>query len=235
MDLLPIVGAALAAGVASAPHCAGMCGPLALSACGARGAPTAAYLSGRVLSYALGGAAVGALGGRFVMLLGRAHVHHVAAAMAAMAMLWQAARLLRSESRRAAVVPLRSARRAGVPRGLGMGLLTGLLPCGALASAMLLAASAATPLGGAASMTAFAAASAPGLLAVVFAGRLASRIGLRAPGLHARRALGVALIALAAWTAARPFRVARQGCHCHDRASVSTTVERVRGTRVEVL
>ncbi len=235
MDLVPILGAAVAAGVASAPHCAGMCGPLALSACGNRAAPTAAYSAGRLASYAMGGAVAGAVGSRFVRVLGAAHVHHVAAALTAAAMLWQAARLLRGDARRAPVVPLRRGRDAGVTRGLGMGLLTGLLPCGALASAMLLAAGAATPLGGALSMTAFALASAPGLLAVVFAGRLASRVGFRAPEAWVRRALGVALIALAAWTVARPFQVARHGCHCHDRAAVSAVFQAVPSTPGEVL
>lgn len=235
MELLPILGAALAAGVASAPHCAAMCGPLALSACGRRAAPSGAYLAGRTLSYAMAGAAAGAVGGRFVGMMARANVHYVAAGLAALAILWQAVRLLRGDARRATLVKLRPTKDGGVARGAGMGLLTGLLPCGASASALLLAAGAATPVGGASAMALFSIASAPGLLAVVFAGGLASRLGLRAPGVLARRVLGVALIALAAWTFARPFRVARSGCHCHDRAALSMTVDRAHNARAEVL
>jgi sulfite exporter TauE/SafE len=229
MELLPIFGASVAAGLASAPHCAAMCGPLALAACGNRAAPTAAYTFGRLVSYALGGAVAGAVGGRLVMVLGRSHVHHVAAGITALAVAWQALRLLRAETRAAPLVPLRASREGSVRRGLGIGLLTGLLPCGALAAALLLAAGTASPGGGALAMIAYAMASAPGLLAVVAAGRFASRFGLRAPARWQRRALGLALLGLAAWTLSRPFTVARRGCHCHDRATLTTNVVRSSG------
>lgn len=228
MELLPLLGAALAAGLASAPHCAGMCGPLALAACGNRAAPSAGYAVGRALSYALGGAVAGLIGGRVVNLLGRAHVHEVAAVITALAIAWQAVRLLRGAARSAPLVPLRASKASTVRRGFGLGALTGLLPCGALASGLMLAASAASAQGGAAVMLVFSLATAPGLIAVVAAGRLASVFGLRAPSLLQRRALGVALIALAGWTLARPFTVARHGCHCHDRASFSTLTQRAR-------
>lgn len=227
MDLLPLLGAAVAAGLASAPHCAGMCGPLALAACGNRAGPSAAYTLGRALSYALGGALAGLVGGRVVGVLGRAHVHEVAAAITALAIGWQAVRLLRGAARAAPLVPLRASKSSTVTRGLGLGVLTGFLPCGALASGLMLAASAASAQGGAAVMLVFSLATAPGLLAVVAAGRLASVLGLKAPSLLQRRALGVALIALAAWTLARPFTVARHGCHCHDRAVLVTPTGRV--------
>lgn len=226
MELLPLLGAALAAGLASAPHCAGMCGPLALAACGSRAAPSAGYAVGRALSYALGGAAAGLVGGRVVGVLGRAHVHEVAAAITALAIAWQAVRLLRGTSRAPTLVPLRASKGSSVTRGLGLGALTGLLPCGALASGLMLAASAASAQGGAAVMLVFSLATAPGLIAVVAAGRLASLFGLRAPTSLQRRVFGVALIALAAWTLARPFTVARHGCHCHDRASITTLTQR---------
>lgn len=235
MDLMPLIGAALAAGFASAPHCAAMCGPLALSSCGSRAAPAGAYLTTRTLSYALAGAAAGAVGGRFVRLLDRAQVHYLAAGLAALAIVWQAVRLLRPEAPRAALTPLRTKRGGGVTRGAGMGALTALLPCGASASALLLAASAASAVGGAVVMSLFALASAPGLLAAVFAGGLASRVPFRLPRTLARRVLGVVLVVLAGWTVARPFRVARHGCRCHDRGEVSRGVEGVRQAGMEVM
>ncbi|MFW6051691.1 MAG: sulfite exporter TauE/SafE family protein, partial [Myxococcota bacterium] len=61
---IPVLAAGAAAGLASVPHCAAMCGPLAAYACargGGRGAP-AWYQLGRTASYGALGALAGGLG-----------------------------------------------------------------------------------------------------------------------------------------------------------------------------
>lgn len=65
MDPLLALTAGAVAGLASIPHCAGMCGPPAAFACSrkpAHGAPLR-YQVGRTASYAVAGAVAGGLGG----------------------------------------------------------------------------------------------------------------------------------------------------------------------------
>jgi hypothetical protein len=96
-----------------------------------------------------------------------------------------------------------------LPRsGLGLGLVTGVLPCGLLASAWLLAMSTGQALGGALVMTVFGLASAPGLLLPWFGQKMLARRGLRLTA----RVQGVAWLLLALWIAARPLFAA---AHCH--------------------
>jgi sulfite exporter TauE/SafE len=94
-------------------------------------------------------------------------------------------------------------------RGLSLGLVTGILPCGLLASAWALAAAAGDPAGGAASMAIFALGSLPGLIAPVLAGRFATRLGT-SPFLHGALWCGLGL-----WIAARPLvaGLLHHGCH----------------------
>ncbi len=216
------IGAAAAAGLASSAHCAAMCGPLALAVCGAPGREGVRaglrYGGGRLAAYALTGSIAGALGSRLVRLLRGEHVQQVVSLALAAGLVFAAARVLRTRTR-SQLVPLRTRREGARPPALATGLLTGFLPCGALAAGLMIAAGAATWWGGALAMASFAMASAPGLAAVVLAGAsVGGRFrGAVTPG--RRKAFGVALVLVAAWVAARPWVMPERSCHCHARAA----------------
>ncbi|MEM9191600.1 MAG: sulfite exporter TauE/SafE family protein [Myxococcota bacterium] len=183
------IGSCAVAGLLSIPHCALMCGPIAgLARSGPRrdsdargssgpnpvqttGTRTLRYHLGRLSAYGALGAGAGALGGLAKEALtstwASAAISWILAVVLATAAyrLWQpqtaTVRLRLSKSDR--TLTERIARL--LPRdGLFLGLLTGLLPCGALYGAIALAAGAGSPLGGALGMIAFATTSAAGLL-----------------------------------------------------------------------
>lgn len=216
-----MVGAAAVMGATSIPHCAAMCGPLACAACGegeAQGRTAGAYALGRLVSYGLGGAAAGALGSTLLHQLDAARVHHASAAMMALALGFSAYRLWRSGSS-SPLVPLRRGRgESSVRRALGIGLLTGVLPCGALVSSMLLAAGAGAWWAGALVMLTYALASAPGTLGPALAGAMVGRrLGSRGPWV--RRGISVAMLLAAVWVAARPWMIRTGHCsHCRAEA-----------------
>ncbi len=219
MDIpFAVIGAAAAAGVASSAHCAAMCGPLALAACGAPGREGVRagmrYGAGRLASYAVTGSIAGALGARLVRVLRGEHVQQAVSLALAAGIALAALRVLRSRPAQR-LVTLRARKDAPRPPALAAGLLTGFLPCGALAAGLMIAAGAASWWGGALAMTSFALASAPGLAAVVLAG---ATLGERLQGVMTpsrRKAFGVALMLAAAWVAARPWWMPERRCHCH--------------------
>lgn len=220
--------AGLAAGLASIPHCAAMCGPLAAFACARRPARAALprWQLGRMAGYALVGAVAGGAG---TLVVGAAASRWApalvswsfAAALALLGLrLWprparsvQAAAPLRLRPRAPGVGErvLRAA--AGSPTLFGAA--TALLPCGALAAAVMLAASTASPATGAVSMTAFALGSAPGL---VGAGWLAGALARVRTSVLPARVLAGALLAGALFLMIRPIPAllwAVPACHCH--------------------
>lgn len=211
--------AAAAAGLVSAPHCAAMCGPLALAACDgpSRGDSLRAgarYGLGRLVSYMVTGAIAGALGSGLVRVLRGEGVQRFVSLALAAGLALAAWKVLRA-GRPAALVRLRSSPpKLRVPAA-AMGLATGLLPCGALASGLLIAASAGSWWGGAMAMAVFAAASAPGLLAVVLPAT-GLRTVLNRAATPTRRRVGAAVLLVAAcWVAARPWVMPEKQCHCH--------------------
>jgi len=165
------IATAAAAGLASTAHCAVMCGPLAAFAGrDARGA--AQYHGARLAGYATVGAIAGATGG---LVSDAAPGRWTAAALSwslALALglaawsLWTSGREPRPR-----LVKLGARRRpwterlfARLPKHPGVvGALTALLPCGALYTGLLIATGSGGALGGALSMTVFAATSALGL------------------------------------------------------------------------
>ncbi|MFW5876005.1 MAG: sulfite exporter TauE/SafE family protein [Myxococcota bacterium] len=214
-----VVTAGAAAGIASVPHCAVMCGPLAAFAC-ARGersglAPVA-YQLGRTLSYAALGVLAGSLGHAVTGGLSHTAVAWVLSWAMAAALGIAAWRLWsHDQPARVPLVPLRRARRGPslferaarfLPKSpLAVGALTALLPCGALAAAVVVAAGTTSPAWGAASMVAFATTSGVGLLGVGYVARrlrLASR-----PVLSRSLAVGLALGAIL--LALRPLPLAQ--------------------------
>jgi hypothetical protein len=94
-------------------------------------------------------------------------------------------------------------------RGLGLGLATGILPCGMLLPAWALAAGTASAPAGAAVMVVFSLATLPGLLVPLAGRRLLQRVLSKLPA----QAHGLAWCALALWMAVRPLLVASGACH----------------------
>ncbi len=261
MSVLTVLTTAAVAGALSLPHCALMCGPLALASCSRDGhiaKAAAPYLLGRLVSYSALGALLGAVGYRWVR-----HASLDSFQMLALAglLLWCGYRAAQALARHfftrervvetmapASLVTLRrsvdgaavadsgaaTALAAGPannpgrgdgglvgaikqllaqfrPRsGLAMGLLTGVLPCGALVGAWLLAAASAHPLLGSLSMLAFAVTSSPALIGAMLGRKLWRRLGSRLSP----------LIAAAGWLALAALLVGRWlansgGASCH--------------------
>ncbi|MBX3247243.1 MAG: sulfite exporter TauE/SafE family protein [Myxococcales bacterium] len=201
------------AGLASLPHCAAMCGPVAAFA-GRDGRTTGLYLSGRFASYATTGALAGGFGGLAVGWLEAPLAQALLSWVLGLGLALTAWRLWRPT--RGGLVQLRTKPSAPAGgraslRATGLGLLTGVLPCGALAAALLLAAGSGDAASGALTMLAFALASAPALFG---AGTLAA--WLRRSGLTTRRVLAVALALGAVVLMLRPIDALRgEPTQCH--------------------
>lgn len=211
MDVALLLSA-LALGLAGVPHCAAMCAApcAALTGKGLHGASTWAFHGARMLSYAVAGAiaagSVGALAGLAQwtpMLKPVWTLLHAAVFVLGLWMLWQGRQPVWLES-----LGRGSARAQGwqVVRGPAKAGLAGSLwvawPCGLLQSALLLAALANGPAGGALVMAGFAAVTAaglmlgPGLWAWLGGGAVAARAqvwGVRLAGAMLAAASGWAL------------------------------------------
>lgn len=221
-------------GLVNLVHCASMCGPLSSAVClraGRQG--LARYQVGRALSYVFIGALSGHLG-RALSLLTPSHVSiWVVATLTAAACLLTARALLRAGSDPSALVQLRASsepRRTRrslfavllplVPRDpFVFGLLSALLPCGVLASAVLAAVASGSAPNGSLLMAGFAAVSGSAVLA---AGLVTQHVPRRyAPAF--RRVVAAALVAAAALAVARPIQAtarsasdtAPHAVHCH--------------------
>jgi sulfite exporter TauE/SafE len=169
----------------------------------------AAYLVGRLVSYAFVGAVCGALGEHALHVLPVQTVQLVALLLVAAFALAQGLRIL--WPRDARVVKLRRppgplerawARVLSVwpRRGGPLGLATGFLPCGMLVPVWMLAATSGDPLSGALVMAVFWAATTPALLLPLVGNRLLRRVPARVQG--------AAWCALALWLALRPLFMA---------------------------
>lgn len=163
-------GAVFLIGLLSGVHCIGMCGGIMLTQCGApsqgwRAGGAALYNLGRVMSYAAMGALFGALGsaisydrafrsmlftmcGLLVVLIGLR--------------MWGVPLLRRISAALHPAVSLPSSARGA--RALMVGLLTGLMPCGAMSAVWLMSAAAGSLARGAAYMLAFALGTVPAML-----------------------------------------------------------------------
>jgi sulfite exporter TauE/SafE len=209
-------------GLASAPHCAFMCGPIATHA-GVSG-QTPRYLAGRFVGYGLLGSLSGALG-RTLLELAPVRAMETLLSLALAIALGVAAYRLSRRPKADTEGPLLSLGRTKRPTSLvsrwlaavahdpvRLGVGTALLPCGALYAAVLAAAAQGTALAGALSMLSFAAVSGLALFGV---GKLASRVVLRERG---KRALAVVLAVGACVLVWRPLSSlgrAEQAPACH--------------------
>jgi hypothetical protein len=178
--VIALAGSVLVAGLLGSAHCAGMCGSFAcLASESASGdgplrarhgvVGTAAYSVGRLFSYALLGALVGAAGGgldRAGAVAGLARPAAVAAGV--LLVLWGLAMLVAMMGVRVpalAVPPALASRlargvravrsRPPLVRGLALGAFSAALPCGWLYAFVATSAAAGSALGGATVMAAF--------------------------------------------------------------------------------
>lgn len=209
MSIAAIATSALVAGLLGSLHCAGMCGPLAVAGCSkGRGVDGATgYFAGRFVAYATLGAVVGHLGKHAFCILPMNAAHAIAVGLTALPAAARGVSLLVRKPP-SEFVPLRKKPRSRVlatlaavlpRRGLGLGLATGVLPCGLLITAFAMAAATANPLLGATSMAAFAIGSAPGLLIPLVGRGLAERMKFKiSPKIE-----GVLWCALALWLGVR--------------------------------
>jgi sulfite exporter TauE/SafE len=210
--------AGAAAGFASIPHCTAMCGPLAAYACSSRptGVGQARYQLGRFISYAALGAVVGTLSGAATVSLPEQWGKTLLSWSLALGLALAAYRLWRRPKE--SLVALRTkpsvSRSSIFASALGrfpflVGLATALLPCGALATAALIAASTGTPWLGALSMLAFSVVSGVGLVGASWLfERLASR-----PRPSSARVLAVVLALGAIIFVIRPVHAFQHGAH----------------------
>ena len=181
-----ISGASFAAmllvGLSTSPHCLGMCGGILLSACDrsdtrARLGADLAYNAGRMLSYTALGAAFGALGTVLTYTLSMKSMLFTMLGLAVALLglnMWGLLPALPSlPGETAAACRLPEKLRKQAP--LIVGLLTGLMPCGAMYAAWLCAMSSGSAGSGAAVMLAFALGTVPLMLAFAMLGALMPR------------------------------------------------------------
>ncbi len=219
------VVAGAAAGLASVPHCTAMCGPLAAYACSGRPGVSGQgrYQLGRFLSYSVLGAIAGTIGGATAVSLPQAWGGALLSWSLALGLGLAALRLWRRPNQ--PLVTLRTKDEGPQPSvvsralgGLGrhpffVGLGTALLPCGALAAAVLIAASSGSALLGSLSMLAFSVVSGVGLVGATF---LFERFARR-PRPVTSRVLAVALALGSILFVIRPVHALRTGdtAACH--------------------
>ncbi len=212
-----LVASALLMGLFGSSHCVVMCGGVVAMTCSAlpasrRARPLAqlpyvlAYNAGRIASYAVAGAAAGALGARLASfgLVEHAQLGLRVAAGAAMVLvgLYVAglARALRWIERigepvwrRVAPVARRLVPVRSPAAALALGLLWGWMPCGLVYAALGGAVTSGSAVGGAAAMAAFGAGTLPTLVAM---GSAASAVARAARVGWVRVAAGFVLVAL---------------------------------------
>jgi sulfite exporter TauE/SafE len=213
-------------GLASAPHCVAMCGPLtAFAAVDARGVATPGaslrYQAGRALGYAALGGIAGGVGGGLASFLpfeAEGVFSFVLAATLAIAAarFWPRSSLVTLRRRPPSRMGARLGAAAGgllsrVPRQpLALGIASALLPCGVLASGALLAAGSGGALSGALVMLGLAFGSGASLLAgSVVLGRVDLASNRRA-AMAFSILLGIGAVVLAS----RPFLLGAHGA-CH--------------------
>lgn len=204
---LPLGVSALALGLLGSPHCVLMCGgPCALLVPSREPARVALFHAGRALSYAAVGALAGSLGA-FAAGSPSPTATLVLRALAGCALLVSALALggLLPEASLPAWLRARVARVIGAVTGVSarhpragsfaLGAAWGLVPCGLVYSAAVLALASGGALAGGATMALFALGTSPALLAVhALAGKLGAH--LRAARVQRAAALALAVGAL---------------------------------------
>lgn len=199
-------------GLAGSAHCAGICGPLVCSVnLAVRGGERLPGMlqthlrlnAGRVAVQALFGALAGAMGGSVLRLAADDRALTLGHWAMALMLAWNAVGLLGLAPgpgilRR--LMPKRFALPAGAPP-MVLGMAWGLMPCGMVYGALMLALTSGGAATGAATMLGFGLGTAPALTAVLL-GALGLRVGAR--GVRFRKATGAVLLAFALGSLALP-------------------------------
>ncbi len=203
--------AVLLVGLLGGVHCLGMCGSIVgifttqVPKENSRWPFHLAYSSGRVASYAMAGALVGAIGQAGLLMRDAVPVQHLLFALSSLMLitlglylagLWGAVRRLeelgaglwkRLQPYTTKLLPVNT-----VPRALGLGALWGWLPCGLVYSVLLTALASGSAAQGALIMFAFGVGTLPNLLAI---GLFWERLKGRAQLPRVRLAAGALVIA----------------------------------------
>lgn len=202
------------AGLAGSLHCVAMCGPILIglqASLGGRGA-WALYHTGRLWTYGMLGWAAGWLGAELRHSSIDVAWQRALATLAALAVIFGGAaalgwlpglRLKLSAPESCATGPRRwpwltgLIRQPGAAARLLLGAIMGLLPCGLVYAALLVAASAGGPVIGALAMLCFGLGTLPALTALLLGGRLLpARLRTAGPRLAAAVLFGVGLLML---------------------------------------
>jgi sulfite exporter TauE/SafE len=225
--LWPLLGAAVALGLAGSVHCVAMCGGIAAAAGsrlqGAAGARAGVLFNlGRVTSYALLGLIVGAVVGTAFGAISAKPFAFALRGLAALLMLALGLQLMTGRDwlglerlgarlwRRLQPLTGSALGLPGPARFFALGALWGFLPCGLVYSALALAAAGGSATAGTLAMLAFGAGTLPSMVGTTLAGSAVMR---RLGGRNTRKVAGGLMIVFAAWTALGPL--APHGGHAH--------------------
>lgn len=160
---IEIIGAAVVAGLAGAPHCIGMCGGFATAAAAKRMEGLAWHL-GKLSTYGI----LGAVAGKTAQL--GLHPGWPMSVVSGVLLVWFALRLAGVGPAFHLRIPgldrlgIQLARSRGFLSRYAFGMVTGLLPCGLVYAALALAVSAGNATSGALTMMAFGVGTLPALL-----------------------------------------------------------------------
>jgi len=201
-------------------HCAAMCGPLAAASCAHRSRGSLwRYQWGRTTGYVFFGGLAGDLGASVALLGSSAWASWVFPVIAAIGCMALAHRVWLRKPRALVRLRVPEQRKSSlftrvaslVPEDpLALGLLSSLLPCGLLATALLAAAATRSAPAGAVLMLGFVTVSGAALAG---AGLIVARLP-RAPS-WLRHLTGCVLVATAGWTLSRPISVLLQPADRH--------------------
>ena len=220
-EIVPALTAALLAGLLGSAHCLGMCAGISglfavnsnITTLRSQIPMALTYNAGRVTSYAVLGIIVGTFGSVIVKTTpgiagGIRLLSGVVIILVGLKVAFDL-RLLNPVERMGGTLWARIAPAAqrlvpvtSIPRALGLGLVWGWLPCGLVYSVLLIAATSATPVNGAAIMIAFGVGTMP---AMVMTGLGAAKLSQLMRRRGTRVGLGFLIIVLGALTIAMPL------------------------------
>lgn len=219
-EVLPLLSAALLAGLIGSAHCVGMCGGISglfavnasVSSMGQQVPYALTYNLGRVVSYATLGVIVASVGSVIVkaspqIAIGTRLLSGVVIILVGLKVAFDIRILNAIEKMGGALwskiapaakglVPVTS-----LPRALGLGLLWGWLPCGLVYSVLLIAATSAEPVSGASIMVAFGVGTMP---AMIMTGLGAAKLAQLMQSRGTRMGLGLLIVALGLLTVLMP-------------------------------
>lgn len=229
-ELWPLLSAALLTGLLGSAHCLGMCAGISglfsvnagISTLRTQLPYALVYNTGRVVSYAVLGAIVGLFGSVIVkaspsVAIGIRLLSGIIIVLVGLKVAFDL-RFLNFIERMGGTLWSRIAPAAkrlvpvtSLPRALGLGILWGWLPCGLVYSVLMIAATSAQPVSGAAVMVAFGLGTMP---AMVMTGLGAARLGEIMRRRGTRLGLGVLVVVMGLVTMVMPLgRILPGGMH----------------------